>query len=266
MAMILTEANDRQGFVSRFEAGALSAVAVLLHVALFWQLFQQPPVTSAEIPQMASASAENVVMVDLTAPSEAPAPSPAPVQPETESPLPEPAPPVTPVDDDAVQPEPEKKEVVKKTEPEPKPKPSAKIEHKARPVTHAAPSASPAVPSGQPQGTTANTAATTGAPAANNAGSSITPAVSGMQSLGNPPPDYPPLALRRQQQGSVTLRILVLENGHADSVTVIKSSQSELLDNAAIKTVGQWRFIPAKRGSQAIKGYAIQTITFTLPR
>ncbi len=265
MAMILTEANHRQGFVSPFEAGALSAAAVLLHVALFWLLFQQPPVTSAEIPQMASASAENVVMVDLTAP---PAAAPTPVQPETESPLPEPAPapPAIHVDEDAVQPEPEKKEVVKKTEPEPKPKPSAKVEHKARPVIHAAPSASPVAPSGQPQGTTANTAATTGAPAASNAGSSITPAVSGMQSLGNPPPDYPPLALRRQQQGSVTLRILVLENGHADSVTVIKSSQSELLDNAAIKTVSQWRFIPAKRGNQAIKGYAIQTITFTLPR
>lgn len=265
MAMILTEANNRQGFVSRVEAGALSAVALLLHVALFWLLLQPSRVTPAAIPQMAAASAENVVMVDLTAP---PAAAPASVQPEAPSPLAEPAtaPPVTPVDDDAVQPEPEKKAVVKKTEPEPKPQPSAKIGQKARPVTHAAPSASPAAPSRQPQETTANTAASAGAPAANNAGSSITPAVSGMQSLGNPPPDYPPLALRRQQQGSVTLRILVLENGHADSVIVIKSSQSELLDNAAIKTVSQWRFIPAKRGNQAIKGYAVQTITFTLPR
>ncbi|MBA1248668.1 energy transducer TonB [Pseudomonas luteola] len=93
-----------------------------------------------------------------------------------------------------------------------------------------------------------------------------TAAVSGLASLGNPPPEYPSLALRRGWEGSVTLRIRVLPNGRAGSVDVTKSSGKKQLDDAAVEAVRGWKFIPAKRGDTPIEGFATQTIDFKLPQ
>ncbi|TCV98946.1 energy transducer TonB [Biostraticola tofi] len=259
--MTYLEIQSQPSHISRPEVALLSAIALLLHGVLFWLLVAQPPVTEVKIPTMSTAGSESAVMVELSAAAPEPAqPTPPPEPTSSEEPLPEPPKPQR--DEDALTPAPKPPEVVK-TPPAP-PKKPAPQPVKPKPQTTArvarsasqTPSASPAAATGKPSGN---------APSAGQ-GQSITPAVSGMQSLGNPPPDYPPLALRRQQQGSVVLRILVLENGRAGQVTVTRSSRSEWLDQAAVKAVQQWRFIPAKRGSVAIKGYAIQTITFTLPR
>ncbi|WP_323151937.1 energy transducer TonB, partial [Pseudomonas glycinae] len=91
-------------------------------------------------------------------------------------------------------------------------------------------------------------------------------AISGLASLGNPPPEYPSLALRRNWEGSVVLRIQVLANGRAGSVTVTKSSGKPQLDDAAVAAVKAWKFIPAKRGDTPIDGFATQTIDFKLPQ
>lgn len=247
------EVSEREGFVSRSEAAALSAMALLLHGALFWLLFLQTPAVPVVVPQMASVGEERAVTMEL---SGAPAASDdAPSAPE-EQPMPEPVPepPAVQEDERAVRPPPEKREV-RKTEARPKPKPQ-------RQIAREAPSSRSRADS-QTAGTTAGAAKR---PADGGAGESVTPAVSGLKSLGNPEPPYPPLALRRQEEGSVTLRILVLENGRAGEVIVTRSSRSALLDRAAVETVkNQWRFIPAKRGNKAIKGYAVQTITFRLP-
>lgn len=90
-------------------------------------------------------------------------------------------------------------------------------------------------------------------------------AVSGLASLGNPPPEYPSLALRRSWEGSVVLRIKVLPNGRAGLVEVTKSSGKQALDDAAVEAVRNWKFIPAKRGDTPIEGFATQTIAFKLP-
>lgn len=91
-------------------------------------------------------------------------------------------------------------------------------------------------------------------------------AVSGLASLGNPPPQYPSLALRRSWEGTVVLRIQVLANGRAGAVTVTKSSGKPQLDEAAVAAVKAWKFIPAKRGDTPIDGFATQTIDFKLPQ
>ncbi|WP_028682951.1 energy transducer TonB, partial [Pseudomonas chlororaphis] len=91
-------------------------------------------------------------------------------------------------------------------------------------------------------------------------------AVSGLASLGNPPPEYPSLALRRNWEGTVVLRIKVLPNGRAGSVEVTRSSGKPQLDEAAVAAVKNWKFIPAKRGDTPIEGFATQTIDFKLPQ
>ena len=90
--------------------------------------------------------------------------------------------------------------------------------------------------------------------------------MSGLASLGNPPPEYPPLALRRSWEGTVVLRIKVLPNGRAGTVEVTKSSGKPQLDEAAVEAVRNWKFIPAKRGETPIEGFATQTIDFKLPQ
>nr|WP_164989796.1 energy transducer TonB [Pseudomonas syringae] len=103
------------------------------------------------------------------------------------------------------------------------------------------------------------------APAAPPAPVKESAAVSGLASLGNPPPEYPGLALRRSWEGRVILRIKVLPNGRAGAVEVTKSSGKPVLDEAAVEAVRNWKFIPAKRGDTPIEGFATQTIDFKLP-
>jgi len=80
----------------------------------------------------------------------------------------------------------------------------------------------------------------------------------------NPPPDYPPLAVRQNWQGTVLLRVRVLATGAVDGVEVVRSSGKKVLDDAAIHTVERWVFAPSTRGSAAIDGFATVPIEFKL--
>lgn len=59
-------------------------------------------------------------------------------------------------------------------------------------------------------------------------------------------PAYPEQARREGIEGTVVLRIAILENGHAGNISVSESSGSSLLDKAAVEAVQRWRFVPAK--------------------
>ncbi len=71
------------------------------------------------------------------------------------------------------------------------------------------------------------------------------------QYLNNPTPIYPPVSKRMNEQGNVVLRVLVSPEGVAQQIELKTSSGYERLDNAAIKAVNQWRFVPGKRNGQA---------------
>jgi protein TonB len=91
------------------------------------------------------------------------------------------------------------------------------------------------------------------------------PAISGLASLGNPPPEYPAAALRRAWEGKVTLLIHVSAQGTAESISVMRSSGQPVLDEAAVQAVRKWKFVPARRGDTPIAGVATQVIDFKLP-
>ena len=59
-------------------------------------------------------------------------------------------------------------------------------------------------------------------------------------------PDYPPAALRLEQQGQVMVKLRVLASGAAADVQVRSSSGYHLLDEAALRYLRGARFIPAQ--------------------
>jgi protein TonB len=82
--------------------------------------------------------------------------------------------------------------------------------------------------------------------------------------LNNPAPDYPLMARSSGQQGRVLLKVLVTENGAAETVVLATSSGFERLDQAAIEAVKKWSFNPAKRSSQPISAYVLVPVKFSL--
>ena len=82
--------------------------------------------------------------------------------------------------------------------------------------------------------------------------------------LHNPRPNYPALSRRLGEEGKVLLRVLVSPDGRAAAVNLEKSSNFERLDEAARQAVAQWRFVPAKRGDEAVEATIIIPLVFRL--
>lgn len=92
----------------------------------------------------------------------------------------------------------------------------------------------------------------------------ITPPVAGADYLNNPAPEYPEIAQERGWEGKVLMKVHVQPDGKPDNISVVKSSGQKVLDDAAVKTVYKWSFVPAKRGDTPIAGYVTVPITFNL--
>jgi protein TonB len=82
--------------------------------------------------------------------------------------------------------------------------------------------------------------------------------------LSNPAPPYPQAARRAGQQGTVTLRVLVLRTGLPSRVELEKSSGSQLLDVAAQDAVRGWLFVPARRGTDPVESWVLVPVVFRL--
>jgi periplasmic protein TonB len=82
--------------------------------------------------------------------------------------------------------------------------------------------------------------------------------------LSNPPPVYPMISRRMHEQGRVLLQVLVSAAGDAAKVELKTSSGSSRLDQAALETVKNWRFIPAKQGQQPVDAWVLVPIAFAL--
>ncbi len=212
--------------------GSCSLHGLALLLLASW-LATTPPVT---LPQLASLPA-----MTLAAPS-APAPSAAvPVTPPKQS---KPTP------------------VAKPATPRPVAKTAAKPT--AQPVARSSVAPSP---SAAPAETSNHVAAPAAAPAV------ATPAAPAPQVqeplyrggyLNNPKPTYPPLSIEMEETGTVRLRVQVSAQGLPVSVELEHSSGFPRLDRAAQTAVRGWKFIPAKRGDEAIPYTFIVPVEFSL--
>jgi protein TonB len=133
-----------------------------------------------------------------------------------------------------------------------KPKPVPKVVEQAPP-----PNPSPvaeAVP-------TAPTAPATPAPVVQE---KVTAPTAGADYLHNPAPEYPDLAQEMAWEGKVLLKVHVQADGKPNTVSLAKSSGHKELDDAAIKAVNKWSFVPAMRGDTPVDGWVTVPISFNL--
>jgi protein TonB len=81
----------------------------------------------------------------------------------------------------------------------------------------------------------------------------------------DPAPLYPASARRENEQGEVTLRVLVAADGSVERVEISQSSGFEGLDDSALETVShKWRFEPARRMGVKVESWIVVPIRFRL--
>jgi protein TonB len=84
--------------------------------------------------------------------------------------------------------------------------------------------------------------------------------------LSNPKPAYPSMSRRLGEEGRVTLWVMVEADGLPSKVEVRTGSGHARLDQAAVDAVRNWKFVPARRGSEPVSASVIVPMSFTLPR
>ncbi|MCL2886458.1 MAG: TonB family protein [Betaproteobacteria bacterium] len=171
---------------------------------------------------------------------------------------------------EARQPTPELLPVVSEPQPPPPVKP---VKHRPEPrktppiltmsPEQQAPTAATPVVAAPPAGEDEPVAALAVA-AAPAAGPVVTAARYDAAYLSNPEPKYPLLSRRLGEEGKVLLRVRVTPDGRASAVELEKSSNFARLDEAARQAVAGWRFVPARRGNEAVEASVIVPIIFSL--
>jgi protein TonB len=120
----------------------------------------------------------------------------------------------------------------------------------------------PAPASAQPSLALAAPAAAPAAPPAPS--QRIEPPSFGLAYLNNPPPEYPAAARRMQLEGTVLVRVLVGVDGDPRELSVARTSGAPVLDEAALRAIRRWRFVPARRGDTPIAHWAEVPVQFRL--
>lgn len=82
--------------------------------------------------------------------------------------------------------------------------------------------------------------------------------------LANPPPAYPVSARRRGIEGTVLLDVRVGPGGEAREVKLARGAGETALDEAAYEAVRGWRFVPARRGAEAVEAWVRIPVVFRL--
>lgn len=82
--------------------------------------------------------------------------------------------------------------------------------------------------------------------------------------LQNPKPAYPMVSRRLGEEGRVVLRVRVSVQGLPLEIDIKQSSGFARLDEAARSAVEKWRFVPARRGDEALESSVLVPLTFKL--
>jgi TonB family protein len=77
-----------------------------------------------------------------------------------------------------------------------------------------------------------------------------------------PRPEYPNEAFVKKVEGTVVVQIVIDEHGRVSEARVVHSIP--MLDEAALRAVRTWAFIPALRGGQPVASIAMAPVTFRI--
>ncbi|MFN3477530.1 MAG: energy transducer TonB, partial [Candidatus Methylomirabilales bacterium] len=80
----------------------------------------------------------------------------------------------------------------------------------------------------------------------------------------NPKPPYPQIARENRYEGTVFLKVWVLENGKVGTLKIERSSGYDVLDKAALEAVKGWTFIPARKNGVPMAAWVVVPIRFQL--
>ena len=80
----------------------------------------------------------------------------------------------------------------------------------------------------------------------------------------NPKPVYPLASRRRREEGVVVLAVQLDREGVPGRIQIMQSSKFQMLDEAAVRAVNQWRFTPARLGRVAVTSQIQVPIRFKL--
>lgn len=195
---------------------------LLLHVLVLWAM------QTGLLRRVAQAIVPAEILVEImAAPTTVAAPAPAP-QPKVQAKAP-----TSPT----AQPSPAPAATLQPT-PAPLAPPAVAPSATAAPVTSAAPTAVAAAPAATSTGTSVS---------ALPASARVELPSSSADYLNNPKPPYPALSKRLGEQGSVVIRVLISVDGTASQASIKRSSGFDRLDQAALATALQWRYVPGKR-------------------
>ncbi len=120
--------------------------------------------------------------------------------------------------------------------------------------------------SSSPGGTKPGVKISAPAPSLQGPGEAVTPPQFGTAYLNNPKPVYPAFAKRMGMEGMVMLKVLVGRQGAALKVEVAHSSGYEILDKAAVESVKNWRFVPARQGDSPVEEWVQVPLAFHLKK
>ncbi len=84
--------------------------------------------------------------------------------------------------------------------------------------------------------------------------------------LRNPSPQYPAVSRRLNEQGTVRIRVLITVDGLPRKIELQQSSGFERLDESAMATIAQWKFVPGKRAGVPEEMWYTVPVAFTLAK
>ena len=76
---------------------------------------------------------------------------------------------------------------------------------------------------------------------------------------------YPESAQASGEEGTVLVDVYVRENGKVGKYNIAQSSGFGDLDNAALQSVLNWRFVPATRDGDTVPDWAVVKVVYQLP-
>ena len=74
-------------------------------------------------------------------------------------------------------------------------------------------------------------------------------------------PNYPAIAIKRNLQGTVIVKINILKNGEVSSYEIIQASGHAILDNSVLEAVKNWKF---KAHPEGLNYFVKKTVVFVL--
>ena len=80
----------------------------------------------------------------------------------------------------------------------------------------------------------------------------------------NPHPEYPIIARKKGWQGRLLLAVHIDQNGNVLNIHVKETSGYGILDRASVKTIRDWKFLPARHGDSNVEDNINIPVSFKL--